>query len=285
MTDAQQTTIQTTADQNAVNTGALYNQKVYVPAPNKNDQDHVKKLGRVHQFVYHPKEPRCVGFLVKRPDMALMFHRKDAFVAFDGFTVIDGHIIVSSSPQAIGAGACKRLGINLDDCIIWSGLPVMTKDGETLGLVGNVIYDRTTGRVLQLEISQGATANTLLGKRCISASEILGFKRGMGTPLYAADETDLNALGALVVSDAAKEAQVDGGVAQKAGEATAIVADKAQKTYKKVVKKAKPKVEEASKVAGEAINKGAFVTGRQIGRASGMFGKFADEFKKGMRGE
>ena len=48
-----------------------------------------KKIGKVRRFVFHPSEKRVVGFTVKRPDAALMFHRKDLFVALDGFDIDD----------------------------------------------------------------------------------------------------------------------------------------------------------------------------------------------------
>lgn len=257
--------------------------RVWTERPRKNDPDATKKVGRIRAFVFHPTEPRCVGFLVKRPDIALMFHRSDLFVAFNGFHLQGSDIVLNDDAGSKDRAACKALGINLDECVIWVGLPVLTEDGTTLGVVDDVIYDGQTGHVLRLEISQGATANTLLGQRIIPAEDVCGFRRGAGTQLAMADEGDEQALGALLVRDTAKAVQVEGGVAEKAGAATAVATDKVQRTYKKVRKVAKPKVEEASKAAGKAVEKGAFATGRQIGRTKGMFHNFADEFKKGMK--
>lgn len=268
-----------------INTKQLAAKRVWTERPRKNDPDATKKVGRIRAFVFHPREPRCVGFLVKRPDVALMFHRKDLFVAYNGFHLQDGDIVLNDDAQSKDRGACKALDINLDECVIWVGLPVITEDGTTLGAVDSVTFDGQTGRVLQLEISQGATANTLLGQRSIGAEEICGFRRGIGTQLYMADDDDEQALGALLVCDEAKEAQVVGGVAEKAGTATAIATDKVQRTYRKVRTVAKPKVEEASKAASQAVEKGVYATGRQIGRTKGMFKGFADEFKKGMNGD
>ena len=63
--------------------------------------------------------------------------------------------------------------------------------------------------------------------------------------------------GAILVDDAVKELVVEGGLAERAGEATAVVADKAHHAVESV----KPKVSEAAAVAGEAVNKGAYATG------------------------
>lgn len=268
-----------------INTKDLATKKVWTERPRKNDPDATKKVGRIRSFVFHPREPRCVGFLVKRPDVALMFHRKDLFVAFNGFHMQDGDIVLNDDAGSKDRSACKALGIDVNECVIWVGLPVITEDGTTLGAVDGVTFDGETGRVRAVEITQGATANTLLGRRVIPAEDVCGFKRGIGTQLYMADDDDEQALGALLVRDSAKAAEVAGGVAEKAGAASAVATDKAKRTYKKVRKVAKPKVEEATKAAGEAVEKGVYATGRQIGRTKGMFKGFADEFKKGMNGD
>lgn len=281
--------------ESAYSTRELSHKKVWMSRPRKNDPDAVRKVGRIHDFVFHPKALKCVGFLVKRPDLALMFHRQDIFVGHNGFDLIHDDrrndvIVVKEDAWATGKGACKAQGIDLDECVLWTGLPVMCEDGTDFGVVDNVLFAKDTGDVLFLEISQGVTANTLLGHRVIPASWIRGFKRGMGTQLFMADDDDASALGALLVSDEVKGTDLKGGIAEKAGAGTAVMADQAKRTYRKVVRKAKPKVQEAAavasnaaKAAGEAVNKGAYAAGKQVGRTKGMFGKFKDEFDKAMR--
>lgn len=278
---------------NVISTRALYNKKVWYSKPKKKNPDAVKKLGRIHSWVFYPNGARCAGFLVKRPDIALMFHRQDSFVAFNGFEIFDGDIVIKDDTAASGKGACKALQVNLDDCVIWSGLPVMCKDGTTFGLVGNVDYDKRTGKVIDIAADKGATANTLLGQLVIPAEKIIGFKRGIGTQLYVSDEdNDPNSLGALLVDESVKELVAEGGVAEKAGAATAVATDKAKKAVKKVKPGAKKAVESAQEITGKATDavgnaaeKGAFATGRQVMRAKGMFGRFAEEFKAAYNGE
>lgn len=265
-------------DEGVVRTKDLYNRKVWFSRPRKNDPDAVKKLGRIRSWVFHPKDLRCVGFLVKRPDVALMFHRQDAFVAYNGFDIYDDDIVVKDAPGATDRSACKALGIDLDSCVLWIGLPVLAKDGTSFGLVGSVNYDAETGKIISLEVDSGAAANTLLGHLNIPAKYIIGFRRGKGVQLYMTDDDDPESLGAIMVSDDARLLAVEGGIAEKAGTATAVVADKAKKSAEKV----KPKVKKATKAAGEAVNKGAYVTGRQIARTQGMFGKFKDNFMSAM---
>lgn len=262
-----------------INTSEIVGRKVWIEKPTRKDPDAAKKLGKVRACVFHPQDKRCVGFIVKRPDLALMFHRKDLFVAYNGYDLVDGHIVIHhDDPAATDKGACNALGINWDDCVLWVGLPVMCQDGITLGLVGSVNYSAETGAIDTLEVTQGATANTLLGVRRVPAKLIRGFRRGMGAELNISNEEEGEEVirGAILVDDAVKQLPAEGGVAEKAGEATAIASHKA----KQAVESAKPKVSEAAEKAGEAVNKGAYLTGRQIKRASGMFSEFKDEYDK-----
>lgn len=239
-----------------------------------------KRIGKVRSFVFHPTEKRCVGFIVKRPDLLLMFHRKDLFVSIEGYELVDGRVVVADSPDATGKAACKKLGVNWDECVLWQGLPVMTEDGTACGRVGEVLFNQVTGTVLQIKTDSGATANTLLGTCEIPASLILGFRRGMGAALAVTgsegEEAEEVVLGALLVSDEVKAIEGEGGLADKAGRATAVAVDKAQTTVDKV----KPKVSSAAKKTGEVVNKGAYATGRQIARSKGMFSAFKEEYDK-----
>ena len=109
-----------------------------------------KKIGKVRRAVFHPTERRCIGLMVKRPDAALMFHRKDLFVALNGFDIEEGEIVVHDDSEATEKGAIKALGIDWDTTVIWVGMPVMTKAGEFLGFVDVVTFDRNTGLVESL---------------------------------------------------------------------------------------------------------------------------------------
>ena len=244
-------------------------------------KDGSKRIGKVRRIVFHPKERRVVGFIVKRPDLLWMFHRSDLFVSIDGYDFVDGRVVVRDDANATGKAACKALGVNYDECVLWVGLPVMTEDGSAFGVVGNVTFNRLTGAVDSFETDGGATANALLGTRTVPANMIRGFQRGMGTALSltgqegAQDEAEVE-YGAILVSDQVKATVTEGGVAEKAGQATAVVMDKVQTT----VDKARPVMSEAAKKTGEAVNKGAYATGRQIARSKTMFSDFKEEYDK-----
>ena len=239
-----------------------------------------KRIGKVRRFVFHPQEKRVVGFVVKRPDLLWMFRRKDLFVAVSGYEIEDGRIVVSNDPAATNRAACKALGVDWDACVLWVGLPVMTEDGDALGVVGSVTFDRKTGVVDSVTTDSGATANALLGKREIPASLVKGFRRGMGAALAQTgaegEESEEVVLGAILVAEEARDIAVEGGLAEKAGEATAVVVDKAHTA----VDKAKPVASAAAKKTGEVVNKGAYATGKQIAATKGMFSGFKEEYDK-----
>lgn len=236
-------------------------------------------IGKVRRMVFHPRERRVVGFIVKRPDLMLMFHRKDLFVSLRGYDMVDGRVVVRQTPDACDKGACKALGIDWDSCVMWEGMPLMTESGDTLGMVGTVTFDRNTGAISTVEADAGATANTLLGKRVIPASLIKGFRRGIGVAL--ADQHDASAeqdeeeieYGAILVSDEAKKLSAEGSVAEKAGVATAVAVDKVNRTVK-------PAVANAAKATTQAVGKGVSAVGKRAVETKDAFSGFKDEYRK-----
>lgn len=242
----------------------------------KNGTSHI---GKVRRLVFHPRERRVVGFIVKRPDLALMFHRKDLFVSINGFDIVDGRVVVRQTPDATDKGACKALGIDWDTCVMWEGLPLMTESGETLGMVGTVTFDRETGAISTVTADAGATANTLLGTRVIPASYIKGFRRGIGVALVQQDgagaeqDEDEIELGAILVSDEAMKLVAEGSVAEKAGAATAVAVNKVNTTVK-------PAVTNAAKATTQAVGKGVRAVGKRAEETKDAFSGFKEEYDK-----
>lgn len=238
-----------------------------------------KHIGKIRRFVFHPSEKRCVGFIVKRPDFLLMFRRKDQFLAFDRLELVDGRVMMPyKEKDAIDGGACERLGIDWDSCVMWESMPILTESGEECGIVGDIVLYQSTGRVKSITVDKGATAKVLLGQTEIPASLIKGFKTGIGAELATGDQSeDAEAVrGAILVSDDVLQISAEGGLAEKAGRDAAIAQDKA----KQAKAKAKPKVDKAARDTEKAINKGAYATGKQIYKAKGMFSAFKEEYDK-----
>lgn len=245
-----------------------------------------KRIGRVKSCVFHPTEKRCVGFMVKRPDLLWMFHRKDLFVALDGFDLSDGRIVVKEDGDMTGPAACRRMGIDWDSCVIWEGMPLMTADGTAVGYVGNISFSLATGEIKSVEASNGVAAKYLLGTLEVPAELIKGFKRGMGATLAVKEDTRdageaVEFKGAILVSDEVWELSPEGGWAESAGEFTA----RAKERVHEAAEKAKPKVQEVTHVAGEAINEGAYAVGKQVAASKGMFSSFKEEYDKARHGD
>ncbi len=289
----------------------LLNKRVY--ARKKGEKNGDRRIGKVRRLVFHPNEKRVIGFIVKRPDLALMFHRSDLFVALDRARIVDDGVLVDFSGGATDAKACERLGVEWSKCLLWLGMQVIAEDGEELGRVGDVVFEADGGRVVSVRRNEGLAARWLLGVEEIPASLICGFRFGLGAKIadYQNDdmpeedtghaEDELNQ-GAIVVANEVRDLIPEGGLAQKAGDASARavaygkdaladakergndlaarVAQAAQEAREGIA----PQVNEIGAKTGDALNRGAFVAGRQIGRAGGMFADFMNEYRKARDG-
>ena len=252
-----------------------------------------KRIGKVKSCVFHPTERRCIGFIVKRPDLLWMFHRKDIFVALGGFDFADGRIRVKPDAPTSGHAVCRAMGLDWDKCVLWEGLPIMTADETAVGFVSNITFDIETGQVEAVEASNGATAKLLLGTLEMPASYIAGFKRGMGADLAVKEDSreageEVVFKGAILVSDDVWELSPEGGWAEAAGKFTAKAGARAKETAaaaKEAAVAAKPKVEAATAAAGAAVKEGAEGVGRQVSATKDAFGAFKEEFSKAAAGE
>ena len=299
------------SDQTVLNVSELLNKKAYVP--HKKKEDSYRRIGKVRRFVFHPTEKRVIGFIVKRPDMALMFHRSDLFVAIDRAEFVEGGVIIDPASDSTDQKARDRLGVDWSKCLLWLGMEIVTEDGSTLGRVGDITFEPGTGRVVSIRRNEGAAARWLLGIEEVPADMIRGFRFGVGSQMadYESDEAeetgdeDVSAedeenFGAIVVANEVRDLDSQGGLAEKAGAASVRAVHKGKEALGKakeqgaeMASKAKEAAREKTGVtaenlgekAGDALNKGAYATGRQIGRAKGMFGDFLDEYRKARNGE
>jgi sporulation protein YlmC with PRC-barrel domain len=193
-----------------------------------------------------------------------MFKRKDRFLAWDAFRVIDGRVVATIDRDSWDEPACKRLGIDWDECLIIEGMMLVTTDGEKVGAIDSVEYNERTGVATAFQVTDGVAAKTLVGVSKIPLDLIVGYRKGR-----------------MVAKRAAAEVKAEGGLAEKAGEQAAIAThaikektESARKTVSNVGKK-------AGKVADNALDAGSKALGKQLGRTKGMFKGFRDEYKKG----
>lgn len=255
-------------------------------------KNRLKKYGAIRRVIFHPAKAQAVGVVVKRPDLLLMFKRKERFVAFDRLEEVERGYCVVDKQDSWDEAACKRLGVKFDECIIWDYMPVRTLSGQELGQISNVAIDEKTFWVDHIDVSSGSVNRAILGSSDIPVKFIRGYSQG-----------------AIVVSDEVGEVEESGGAAAKAGVAWA----KTKHDAGKVTKKAGEAINEGAAKTGEAIgnvrekankaldeheakkeeeiargeytgvDKAANTFGKQLGRASHMFKDFKDEFDKASR--
>ena len=211
-----------------------------------------KKLGRIHNPVFAPDGRRVVGFMVKLPDIVGMVKQDDRFVALDSLDVVGEALVVSDAKDAMGIAAAKRLGVDLDRCLIWTGMDVVTRSGKRLGYCADAQCHPRTGKVSTFSLTQSGAASALLGNVEMPVAMMRGYHNGQ-----------------MIVDDAAAELECSGGAAAAAAEATV-----------KVKAQAKKGAAALDEHGSKAVDKGSRALGKQLGRAKGMFGGFMDEYKK-----
>lgn len=202
--------------------------------------DKYLKVGKVHNAVFSPDGARVVGFMIKRPDVAGMIKREDAFLAWDSYERMDEKTLLVSRPDdGMDAAAIKRLRLNWDACIMWAGMDARTVAGKPLGYVSDAEFDEKTGVVSRFLTADGGMARALIGSFVITPDMVRGY-----------------ADGCMVIDPGDATPQLDGGLAGAAGEGYARAKAKGAEVGKKV-----------GAVAGQAVDKGSFALGRALGKA------------------
>lgn len=199
-----------------------------------------QKLGKVHNAVFYPDGRRVAGLMVKRPDVVGMVKHADVFLAWDSFVIADdGSLQVSGTEAPLDDGAIRRLGLNWDACIIWSGMDARTTTGKSLGYVSDAEVDERTGRVTRFLTTDGGMARALIGSFVITPDMVRGYSNGC-----------------MVIDPGERAVELDGGLAGAAGEGYARAKAGASKVGKQV-----------SAAAGKAVDKGSFALGKALGKA------------------
>lgn len=180
-----------------------------------------QRIGKVVDVVFHPDKPVAIGLVVARPDLLLIFRRKDLILALDRATVLADKVVVDGK-AAWGSAAAKRLGVNWDAAVIWRGMPVRTTAGKALGYVRDAVVDEDDGRLNGLGLTSGIAADVAIGTIDMPARLVKGWDGS-----------------AIIVEEEAKQIEPDGGAAGVAGRATAVAQDRAAKAAGAAAKGAK----------------------------------------------
>ena len=201
--------------------------------------ERLSKLGKIHMAVFTPNGRSMVGYLVARPDVAGMVKREDVFVAYDSLAACEKGFRVVDEDKAFDDKARERLGVDWDACIMWAGMDARTESGRELGYVGDAEFDDATGKVTKFLVGDGGMATALVGSVEIPPSMLVGYSKGR-----------------MIVKDEASKLELNGGLAAKAGEATAKAKIRGAEFGEK-----------AGKATSEAVDKGSFALGKALGKA------------------
>ncbi len=237
----------------------LTRMRVYVPRkPSRKDEKkgvrpEPKKLGKVHCLVFSPDSRRVVGLMVKRPDIAGMIKQEDRFLALDSIELHEGGLVCVRGEESFDVPACRRMDIDLDQCIIWGGCDVVTQSGKPLGHVLDARFSEAAGDVDCFCAQEGATATAIVGNFEIPAAWVVRYSAGK-----------------MIVRDEAATLQPSGGLAGKAGEGYAAAKEGAKKA-----------AEKAGAAATVAVDKGSHGLGRMIGKARQGARRMASDFNEG----
>jgi uncharacterized protein YrrD len=223
-----------------------------------------RRIGKILRAVFRPDDYALVGYLVARPDILFMFKRRDRFLAWDAFKVVDGRVVATIDRDSWDESACKRLGIDWDTCLILEGMTLVTSDGAKVGVVDGVEYNERSGKAIALQVADGVAAKALVGVSKIPVELIIGYRDGK-----------------LVAKRAASDVKAEGGLAEKAGEQAAIATHVIKEKTESARKAASKAGKKAGKAADQALTVGSRALGKQLRRTKGMFTGFMDEYKKG----
>ena len=229
-------------------TSEYIGRQAYLTTNETDDQVTVKKLGRLHYFLF--QKNLCLGALIKRPDVALMFRRKDVFAPLKAINFQAKTIILDDDYEKQGEAFLKENKIKLSQTFVYDGMSVQCENGEALGCIDSVICD-AKGSLREILISDGATSDKLLGLRTIPADLIVGMKTGTGAVrLVSTDGSDDEGVGVFVVKDEAADVKMKGGATQKLAVTTIKAKNKAAESASKAAEIAIPAV-------AKGVSKGA----------------------------
>lgn len=194
-----------------------------------------RRIGRIHEVLFHPDRNEVVGYIVVRPRFLYLFDRRDRYLSRE-LSRVRGSSIEASARDAWDRRAERLIGIAWDNTVIWYGMPVRTKSGTHLGTVRDALFDESTGALRALGLTGGITADTALGVRDLSSKLVQGFDGE-----------------AIVVSDEALGVEAGGGAAQLAGRGVAVAKVQAGETAKVAAKAAQTAAKTAASYGRSAV--------------------------------
>lgn len=130
-----------------------------------------KEISEVKDLVYDPKANQVKAFLLD--DGGWFSDAK--VIAFEEISSIgqDAVMVQDEMKIKMASEVNQRVSNIAKDDQYLTKSKVMTQSGQDLGVVTDIFFDTETGRVEELEVSEGQLQNLQSGKKTIKVSEIL----------------------------------------------------------------------------------------------------------------
>ena len=135
-------------------------------------------LGTITNVLFHPSEPRAIGFAVRPPNALAVVERPGTYLPLSALTFAsDGaHCDLAKLPS--GGKAEQALGYDHDVTVIWTGMPVVVPGDRIIGTVSDVSFDEVTGAVSRVDVGGGAIADVAHGRYLVPGETVEGYRDG-----------------------------------------------------------------------------------------------------------
>ncbi len=199
-----------------------------------------KPLGSVAEVLFHPVEPRVIGFSVNRPRTGGIIARAPVYVPLGMLTAKTDWLEIAGKSLPSAKDSERLLGFSWDVTVQWSGMPVRSADGTAIGAVDDVDFAFEDGNVSVMRVSTGILGDVAVGRLTVPHELLEGFDGS-----------------AVVVSATYSELQSSGGAAK----VVAKGASAAKETGSRVAKQAYDVGMSAAIAVGKSFKSG---TGRRM---------------------
>lgn len=207
-----------------------------------------KTFGSVTHVLFHPEEPRVVGFEVQPRPYLYVIPRRARFIALADVEVAKKFLRLNSTRPASNMASAKKIGASWDATVIWAGMPVRSESGESAGCVRDVRFSKVDGRIKRVLLTGGLTADAAIGRQEVEGDQVQRFDGEY-----------------VVVDDEIHETEFSGGMARRAGTSVAVAKVTAEEVAKKTVAAGRA----VARVAGQSkLGKRAAGRLRVFGRAA-----------------
>lgn len=137
-----------------------------------------RHLGTIAEVLFHPVEPRVVGFSVRLPRLAGVVQRQDRYVPLAMCRPGSGAVAYSGRRLPGLASSERSIGCSWAETVQWRGMPVAAASGSVVGTVSDFVFEWSTGALESIQISTGLLGDAAVGKLSAPASAVSGYHDG-----------------------------------------------------------------------------------------------------------